>query len=135
MKSRRGLFLFSVEETEYFEDNLDKFELVACPINGKPCTNHLSVINASFKESFASLRNKDYPRSIQALKGAYYVTRNIQDNSCQKCTELFQSTIAQTLENIRIDLQKMTTGFFSAKRFHADYKLACIVSDEIKRAS
>lgn len=135
MKRRRGLFLLSAEETDYFDDKQDKFELVACPIDGNPCKNHLSVINASFKESGIHFRNKNYPSSIEALKGAYYVTVNIQDNSCRKCNELFQSTITQTLENIRADLQKMTTGFFSAKRFYSDYKMACIVSDEIRKVS
>ncbi|MFY9151720.1 MAG: hypothetical protein WAO52_06895 [Prolixibacteraceae bacterium] len=132
MKRRRGLLSLTVEESEYFNDNQEKFELVACPINGKPCMNHLTVINASFKESGIYLRNKDYSRSIEALKGAFYITTNIQDSSCRKCNELFRSTISETLENIRFDLQKMTTGFFSAKRFHADYKLACVVTDELR---
>lgn len=132
---RSGFFLLTATESEYFDDNQDKFELVDCPINGKPCAKHLMVINASFKESCMHLRNKDYPRSIEALKGAYYVAANFQETSCGKCNELFRTTITQTLENIRIDLYKMTTGFFSTKRFYSSYKMACIVSDEIRQVS
>ena len=131
---KTGLFLLSASESDYFDDNQDKFELVACPIDGKPCMTHIKEINASMKESVIHFRNKDYPRSIEVLKGAYYITDKIHDQSCKNCNELFRLTIYQTLESIRTDLQKMTTGFFSNKRFKSSYKLACNVSDEIRNA-
>lgn len=130
---RRGLFSLSVEDSEYFNDMQDKFELVSCPSDGINCVEHRLVINKSFLESGKHLNNKDYQRSIEALKSAFYKTTELQETTCLKCAELFRLTITQSLEQIHADLEKMSKSFFYSKRYQSSYELACLVLEELKQ--
>jgi len=129
----RGLFSISVPESKYFNDKQDKIELVSCPRVGKECVKHLSIINKSFLDSSRNMRNKEYARSIEVLKGAFYRTNELHEPSCTKCAEFFRSTIIQSLENIHGDLQKMSVGLFSRKRYQYSYVLATSILDELKK--
>lgn len=134
MKDRmKWIFSISVLENQYFNDKQDKIELVGCPRVGKECGEHLSVLNKSFLASSRNMRNKEYTMSIEALKGAFYKTNELQESSCIKCAELFRSTIIQSLEIIHEDLQKMSGGLFFRKRYQFSYSLANSVLEEFKK--
>lgn len=120
----RGLFSLSASENTYFDDKQDKFELVGtCPHFEMNCHEHISHINNSFLSSNRYWRNKDYPRSIEALKSAYYKTDELQQTNCIRCAELFRTTITQSLENIHEDLQKIAGDYFWGKRYQPSFKL------------
>jgi hypothetical protein len=126
------LSLLSVSDTEYFNDKKDKIELINCPFKEKRCTNHLSVINKSFLEADRGRRNKDFNKSIESLKSAFYVTTELQGFQCVECAKLFQSAITQSMENIHGELAGMSTGFFRRKRYLVNYKEAGRVLAEFK---
>ena len=111
----------------------DKFELERCPMEGERCKEHRLLINEKFNESHSYLQNKDYSKSILALKNAYDKTHELQDPSCRGCAELFQSTITESLEYIHEDLYKMSKGLFGAKRFTPSFELAGVVLKEMKK--
>jgi len=134
MKNRwRSQFSLSAIESEYFKDNQDKFELVNCPGLEINCKKTFSAINASFLASERYLRDKDYTRAIEELKIAYVTTNEITETSCAGCAELFRSTILESLENIREDLEKMNKGFYTKKRYQSSYKLATEALDEFRK--
>jgi len=110
----------------------EKIELLRCPMDGINCREHRRVINRDFYESQDYLLNKDYPRSILALKNAFHKTTELQKTSCLSCAELFRNTITQSLENIHDDLHLMSTGLFGHNRFHSSLKLAGNVLKEMK---
>ncbi|HEX7585413.1 MAG TPA: hypothetical protein VF373_12040 [Prolixibacteraceae bacterium] len=132
---RRGLFSLSVKDSEYFKDKEDKIEFVSCVRLGKDCKEHRSVINKNYHESRKFLLNKDYPRSIEALKNAYYMTSDLQDSACSKCAELFRETITQSLEIIHEDLEKLSGSLFRGKQYQYSYGLATNVLREFKKES
>jgi len=110
----------------------DKIVLLSCPVEGNECKEHRMIINRDFYDSQIFFLNKDYSRSILALKNAFQKTSELQKTSCHSCAEMFRNTITQSLENIHSDLNYMTTGMFSNHRFHSSLKLAGSVLKEIK---
>jgi hypothetical protein len=112
----------------------EKFVLVSCPIEGNDCKEHRMVINRDFYASQDYFQNKDYSRSILALKNAFHKTSELQKTSCFKCAEMFRNTITQSLEYIHDDLNYMSSGLFGNNRFHSSLKLAGNVLKEIKKA-
>jgi hypothetical protein len=129
---KKGLFSISVTENEYFHDNQDKIELVNCSQGGKLCKNQLSVINESFLKSKRYHRDKDYERSIEALKMAFSETFEFQESLCVNCAGLFRSTIIQSLEEMHTELQEMSSGLFKSGRYKASYILATDVLKTFK---
>lgn len=128
----KKLFSLSVSDTEYFNDKNDKIEIVSCPFVEKKCRDYLSVVNRSHLESGRYRRDKDFQRSIEILKSAFYITTELQDPRCLKCAGLFRTTITHSLENIHGELGKMSTGLFRTKRYHASYIEAGNVLEEFK---
>jgi len=125
--------IFSVSEEAHYSDLQPKIEIVNCPNDKSECVAQLPVINQHFHESHDSFLNKDYKSSIAILKRAYDTTYEIQESSCKNCTGLFRSTIISSLENIHLDLQKMTTGWFKSKRFRSSYELSALVLEELRQ--
>lgn len=110
----------------------NKIELVSCLRNGSECREHRYFINSRFNDSYTYFQNKEYSRSILALKNAYLKTTELQTSSCVKCANLFRGAIIQSLEGIHYDLHKMTSGFFGTRRFRSSYELASDVLNEFK---
>lgn len=134
MKDKReSRFSLSKVDSEYFKDGQDKIELVRCAIGGGMCSDHRAVINKNILASRKFLLNKDYFRSIEALKVAYYKTSDLQETSCVNCAKLFRCTVTQSLENIHNDLKQMSTSWFLSKRYESSYKLATLVLEEFRR--
>lgn len=126
VKGRR-LFSLVQTDTEYFNDNQDKIELLDCQQDEKICKNYLPEINNYFHESDMYFRDKQFQKSIEALKNAFYTTEEFRESSCSKCAEFIQSVIIQSLENIHDELRKMSTGLFSTKR----YQLSCNEAEKV----
>jgi len=134
MKDKRtGLFSLSVKDGEYFEDKQDSIELVSCPLGGKICDEHRAVINKNLLASRKYLRDKDYSKSIESLKLAYNKTTDLNEKSCDKCAELFRSTVTNSMENIHDDLYRMSRSLFFRKRFQESFVLAQNVLKEFKK--
>ena len=130
---QKELFQLKKEESKYDSESQAKIELINCTLDKRMCTEQLSVINKYFHESNEYYHKKEYQRSIEALNLAFNSTYEIHEPSCLKCADLFRSTIISSLENIHLDLQKTTTGWFKAKRFQSSLEMASVVLDELKR--
>ena len=113
----------------------EKIELVGCPLGGTNCKEHRKIINRDYYASQNYFLNKEYSRSILALKDAFQKTTDIQETSCLRCAELFRDTITQSLENIHDDLHRMSTGIFGSNRFHSSLQLAVSVLKEMKNGA
>lgn len=107
-----------------------KFELINCPRNGKSCKAHLIAINNKYSDSNYHYHNKEYQESILALNYAFDKTFELNQETCANCARVFRYTIIQTLQNIHLELQSMTTGLFKNKRYKASYILAENVLNE-----
>ena len=129
----REQFSLTGKEDKYVGGSQTKIEMINCPLDKVLCVEQLSVINKYYLESNEYHLKKDYQRSIEALKLAFDSTYEIHNSSCLKCAELFRSTIISSLENIHLDLEKMTTGMFKSKRFQSSFELATLALDEFKK--
>jgi hypothetical protein len=132
MKYKRKFSLLRLD-SEQLRDAENKIELLSCPHGGKSCDKHLSAINGNFVESRSFRKDKDYTRSIYALKGAFAETLELKDSKCTNCADLFRSTITQSLEKIHDELHVMSTGLFKTDKFRASYLLAENVLNDFKR--
>ena len=121
------------EKSKNVGDSQTKIEMVNCSLDKVLCVEHLSLINKYYIESNEYYLTKDYQRSIEALKLAFNATYEIHNSSCLKCAELFRSTIISSLENISLDLERMTTGLFKSKRFQSSFELATLALDEFRK--
>lgn len=129
----KGLFSFSETETDYFKDKQDKFELVSCPAKGKVCQEQLLVINKCYVESEQYYRDKDFHRSVDTLKEAFYKTFELNEPPCAKCALHFRSTITESLENVHGELTKLTSGFFANKKHQPSCEKAAETLVEFKK--
>ena len=117
----KRVFSFSASDTEYLNEKQDKIELLSCPRNGRICQEHLAVVNKCYVVSEHYRKEKDYERSIDTLKSAFYKTTELVELPCSKCASLFRSTITESLENIQNELENMSTGIFGKKRYQTGY--------------
>lgn len=129
------LFNLSTIDTDYFNREQDKIELVSCEALTKKCNKHLIMVNACFRESDNFRRDKDFGRAIEALKNAYMVTFDLTESSCFSCGELFRSTILDSLENINNELKHLSKGLLKRKRFQSSYQMCADVISELKKMS
>lgn len=128
-----GVFSLSVLDTDYFNDMQNKIEIVGCDRNEIICNGHLSSINKYFLESERYRRDKDYPRAIEKLKSAYYITTEIKDKSCLNCSKFFRNTIDESLLHIKDELKKLTSGFFANQYFKPSYLMVDEVLLELEK--
>ena len=129
------IFSFAATEKDYFKDNQNKIEIVSCARNEIKCKKQLLLINKSYLESEKYRRNKDYPRSIETLKNAFYNTKELKDNPFQKCSLFFQQTISNSLYEIKGELKKLTSGIFAKKYYQPSLVLASQVIEDLEKVS
>jgi hypothetical protein len=110
-----------------------KIELLVCQTGGHKCKEQLSVINECYLEANNYHFDKDYLNSIESLKSAFFKTTDLNQDSCLNCAKFFRSTITQSLENINIELQNLTTGIFRKKHYQKIYCASREVLNEIKQ--
>ena len=133
MKTNKSmLFSLTVSDSDYFNDAQNKIELVSCPGKDMKCKGQLSVINKCYSESEKFRREKNYQSSIEKLKYAFYITLDLKECQCLKCTKLFRSTITESLENIHGELESMTKGIFGNNHYRPSYLKAEIVLKEFE---
>lgn len=125
-------FSFSAAETECVNNKQDKIELVSCPRKKMICREHLSAVNKCFVQSEQYFIDKEFQRSIEILKSAFYKTTELDEPVCSNCAKLFRSTINDTMENMHYELEKMTSGFFGNKRYKSTCQQAAIVLEEFE---
>ncbi|SHI65241.1 hypothetical protein SAMN05444280_104115 [Tangfeifania diversioriginum] len=130
-KSRRGLFSGTAKGDDSSSPN--KIELQDCQFGGEKCKEHLSVINENYLKFQEYRHRKDYKESIAALKDALDKTIELKEYPCLKCAALFQNTIIESLENVHDELQDMSTGIFSKKRYESSRREARDVLDEFQK--
>jgi hypothetical protein len=129
----KNLFSSSGTETEYFIDKSDKIEVLSCPRKEMICQEQLSVVNMCYAQSEQSMRDKDYHRSIDNLREAFYKTIELVDLPCNKCAKLFRSTITESVEDLHAELKKMTSGLFGNKSYQSCCKKAVDVLNEFEK--
>jgi len=120
----KNLFKLTVLDTDYLNGGQDKIELIGCKQVFKSCDSVISAINESYKEVEQFRYDKDFFRAINTLKDSFYKTFEIQEKSCQGCSNILRSVISDSLENIHDELKSMSTGIFRTKRFQPSYLLA-----------
>lgn len=128
----KRLFSLSALDSDYFNNKQDKIELLSCPGKGMICKEHLSVVNKCYVESEHYQREKDYTKSIETLKSAFYKTTELVESPCNKCATVFRSTITESMENLHVELEKMSTGIFGKKRYQSSYIMADTVLREFE---
>lgn len=102
--------------------NEEKFELVSCPLGGFHCKDSiLPKINRLYRESDIYRVNREYEKSIELLNEAYQTTLELKQSSCFKCVGFFQNNITETMEIIQKELNQMSKGIFSTRRYQNAY--------------
>ena len=128
--SRKG-FSLAADEVKYFHSDEDKIELVHCPYDKKECVKQLPDINRYFHESLQGRMDKDYLKSIEALKHAFEITYDIKESTCAECAEFFRSTIVSSLKILHSELNDLTSGWFSNKRYVPAFERATDTLNEM----
>lgn len=113
----------------------DKIQLLSCPHECRNCRLVLVDINRLFNESEHYQSSKEYRLSILCLKKAFEKTFEIRERIEQECARLFRFTVIESLENIRHELKKMTSGLFAKSRYKDSYLLAETTLDELIQAT
>lgn len=120
------------EKKDFVYNSKDKFELINCPLGGFHCKdNILPEINRLYRESEFYRINREYQKSIEMLNNAYQQTMELKETSCLKCVGFFQDNITETLEIIQKELNQMSNGIFSTKRYQTAYSKLGVVLNKI----
>lgn len=133
-EKQREIFPFSTPETERSDIQKDRIELVSCPLREIMCNVHLSSVNKSFIESKQFHKNKDFQKSIESLKSAFYKTTELMENPCTKCVQHFRTNIIEFLEIIYNELSKIVKGIFGDKRYQQNCNTAIKLLKEFEDA-
>lgn len=127
------LNLISTKKNAHFKnEKKKKFELVSCPLNGLYCKNIVAAMNKDYVESEAAHLNKEYDKSLDALKNAYNKTMELPESPCSSCASNFRSAINDSVENIHSELKSMSKGLFSTNRYQSSCEKAEQVLNEFK---
>ena len=129
------LFNLSAIDTEYFNDDQDKIELVSYETITTKCKKHLSLVNAGFRQSEYYRREKDFDRAIEILQNTYVATFELTESSSYEWGEFFRSTILESLENMHNELTHLSKGLLKKKRFISSRNLAADVISQLKKMS
>jgi len=126
-------YSISEAENEQIYVKQDKIELLSCPRKKMICHEQLSFVNKCYVQSEQSFIDKDFHRSIDALKNAFYKTAELNELPCAKCAALFRSTIVESVENYHNELERMTSGLFGKKSYISSREKAANVLDEFEK--
>lgn len=128
----KNIFSLVKEDSDYFNEKLDKIQLQRCAMGGQKCKEQLAVVNKNFVESGKYVYNKNYNGAMETLKSAFYVTFELNESTCLKCAAYFRSTITHSLESIQEELGAMSTGMFKTNKYQSNYIEACKTLVEFK---
>lgn len=110
----------------------DKFKLVSCSANGVYCSSTLPEINRLYAEAELYRINREYQKSAELLQEAYVKTMVLNESTCAKCVDFFQTSITSTMENMQEEVYDMSVGFLSKKRYEQVYDRLCNFIQKIK---
>lgn len=111
----KSLFTLTASDSEYFNDEQEKFELVSCPFNEEHCKELRGAVNKDYRESQLYRRNKEYPKALDLLNRAYNNTFELTKPSCANCAVFFRNSIVESMTNIKKEQQKRSGGLFNIK--------------------
>jgi len=113
---------FFLSKSEPSQTNINnKIEILNCPLKIILCSGHLSEVNKCFLDSEQYHKEKNFERSIEMLKSAFFKTTELTDHPCAKCALLFRSVIINSMQNIYNELGQMSKGIFGTKRYQLSY--------------
>ena len=133
MTQQRKLFskVKTNNSNEYQQE--DKFHLISCHLEKTYCHNVLKEVNQLYAESEIARINNEYLKSVEKLQIAYDKTKELNESSCVKCVNLFQSNINQTLEIMKKELQQSSKGFFGRRNYQTAYTRLCDLEKKVSR--
>jgi hypothetical protein len=120
-------------DDDYYDDKKGFIKLENCQYGGQKCIDQLAAINECKLNAQRYILNKEYESAIDELNTAYSFTFGLASPTCQQCAGFFQSIIIKSLEQIKSDLQKMTSGIFRRKCYLPDLLLVNKVLEELKK--
>ncbi|WP_372774153.1 hypothetical protein [Mangrovibacterium sp.] len=111
--------------------NEDIIQLVSCPANGNVCSQNLVEINRLLSTAQQSRFGKEYGRSIYKMKEALEIADSIGAERCANCASLFRKTILGSMNQVKDELEVMSTGFFK-KRHRESFEQVSLIVDQLK---
>ena len=133
MKRRSEDFLKAEENAKPIKTE-NKIELLSCNLEKLKCTKHLQIINKNYNNAELFRCEKNYAKSIKSLKKAYLKASELNNEStCERCVNLFQNTIRDSLKNLNLELHKLTHGIFKKERLKPCYIESCRALKETKK--
>lgn len=111
--------------------NAEIIQLVSCPANGDACLQSLAEINSLLSEARQSRFSKEYGLSVHNMKLALAIADGIEGERCLSCARLFRSTILQSMDSVKDELEEMSGGFFK-KRYKDSYKEVSLMLVDLK---
>jgi hypothetical protein len=115
---------FIVKDSEYFQDSEDTIKLRNCPNEGNFCRGQMAYMNNRLLLVRKFIENKEFIRAIDFFAEAFDSTYDLREAQCQSCAKLFRGSIVKSLGHLVSDLEEMTKGFFSRKKYKTDLTLA-----------
>ena len=114
------------------EKNTNSIELLSCPQGGEKCADHLREINTYMEHSRDMFECKDFLNCLNMLVRAHEISFNMSQGFCVKCADLFRELILKSISNLIAELKRLTTGFFSRKKYIPIYQYAIETYDLLK---
>lgn len=128
----KKLFSFSATDARNYKDNLDRIELVSCPLNEMMCKVHLASVKKSYVESEQFRKEKDYYSSIVSLKSAFFKATELMAHPCTKCAQQYRLKVVESMFNIHGELEEISQGIFGNKKYQSSFIKADNVLREFK---
>ena len=110
----------------------DSFILESCPNGGFNCQFLLKHINEIMAHARDCIVNKDYQKALDLKSRAFQETIYLEYEQCLPCTHLFRDIIIESVNNLVLDLQKMTSGIFRNNKFETTLQQAEALLDKMK---
>lgn len=123
---------FSADEEVYFRDQEEKFELISCPLKGAYCDVLRPELNRKYADSQLYIRNRQFVQAMSELKSAYYKTYDLPGAPCGKCAAFFRSELMDSMENMKDELKRMSSGWFKNNRYKPVYEEVKSSVNELK---
>lgn len=121
-------------DIEYLKVEENKIELVSCHLNNTKCESLIAFINENYVEATKRQIDKDYAFAIGAFEKAYRKTFVLTDQPCLNCAAYFRSVIMESMENMKKELKKSSSGiFFKRKKLQTSYEICKATIDELKK--
>lgn len=123
---------FIGKDSDYFQDNLEGIELENCPRGGLSCKVQLALMNELLIKARKYIESKEYKAAFLLFEEAFNFSFDIKPIHCQNCTNLFRNTILNSMSLAIFDLERMTHGLFTKKKYTSYLVYAKTLIEELK---